>query len=52
MRLAILAVPSPNGNLQLLVSGIGVSPVAASAVLNAELLTGRLQITVSGYHLS
>jgi hypothetical protein len=46
VRLAILAAPSPNGNLQLLVSGIGASPVAASVVLNAELLAGRLRITV------
>jgi hypothetical protein len=46
VQLTLLAGPSPNGNLQLLVSAVGVSPVAALVVLNGELLAGRLRITV------
>jgi hypothetical protein len=46
VQLTLFAGPSPNGYLQLLVSGEGVSPVAALVVLNAELLAGRLNITV------
>src|SRR3977135_1946141 len=43
VQLTILAGPSPNGNLKLLVSGVGSTPVAALVVLNAELLAGRLR---------
>jgi hypothetical protein len=45
-QLTVLAGPSTNGYLQLLVSAIGVSPVAALVVLSAELRAGRLGITV------
>jgi hypothetical protein len=45
-QLTVLAGPSPNGYLQLLVSAVGVSPVAALVVLSGELLPGRLNITV------
>jgi hypothetical protein len=46
VQLTLLAGPSPQGNLQMLVSGVGSTPVVASVVLNAELLAGRLSITV------
>jgi hypothetical protein len=43
---ALLAGPSSNGSLQLLVCVTGESPVAARIVLSAELLPGRLEISV------
>jgi hypothetical protein len=43
---ALLAGPSVNGSLQLLVCVTGESPVAARIVLSAQLLPGRLQIRV------
>ncbi|MCW2970803.1 MAG: hypothetical protein JWO23_1930 [Solirubrobacterales bacterium] len=43
---ALLAGPSPNTSLQLLVSVTGESPVAARIVLSAQLLPGRLDIRV------
>lgn len=46
VQLTLLAGPSLNGYLQLLVSGVGVSPVAALVVLSGELLPGRLSITI------
>jgi hypothetical protein len=46
VQLTVLAGPSPNGYLHLLVSAVGASPVAALVVLYAELLPGRLSITV------
>jgi hypothetical protein len=46
VQLMMFAGPSPNGYLQLLVSGVGVSPVAALVVLSGELLPGRLSITI------
>lgn len=46
VALTIFAGPSPNGYLQLLVSGVGASPVAALVVLGGELLAGRLNMTV------
>jgi hypothetical protein len=46
IQLTILAGPSPSGYLQLLVSAVGTTPVAALVVLYAELLPGRLSITV------
>lgn len=45
-QLTLLAGPSANGYLQLLVSAVGATPVAALVVLSAELLPGRLAITV------
>ncbi len=44
--LTIVAGPSPNGYLQLLVSAVGRSPVVAHLVLSAELLPDRLGIVV------
>ena len=46
VQLTLVAGPSPSGYLQLLVSAIGESPVYALVVLSAELLPGRLSITV------
>lgn len=46
VALTVLAGPSPNGYLHLLVSAVGASPVAALVVLYAELRPGRLSITV------
>jgi len=46
VQLTLLAGPSPNGYLQLLVSAIGEDPVSALVVLSAELLPGHLAITV------
>jgi len=44
--LALLAGPSPNGTLQLLLCATGESPVAARIVLSTQLLPGRLEISV------
>jgi hypothetical protein len=46
VQLTVLAGPSPDGYLHLLVSAVGVTPVAALVVLYAELLPGRLSIAV------
>jgi hypothetical protein len=46
VQLALVAGPSANGYLHLLVSAVGETPVAALVVLYAELLPGRLSITV------
>jgi hypothetical protein len=46
VQLTLLAGPSPNGVLHVLVSAVGTFPVAAVVVLSAELLPGRLSITV------
>ena len=46
VALTVLAGPSPDGYLHLLVSADGGFPVAALVVLYAELLPGRLSITV------
>jgi hypothetical protein len=45
-RVALLAGPSRDGYLHLLVSATGESPVAARVVLFTQLLPGRLQIAV------
>jgi hypothetical protein len=44
--LAVVAGPSPDGYVRLLVSATGVSPVAARIVMSTVLLPGRLQISV------
>jgi hypothetical protein len=46
VALSLLAGPSPNGYLHLLVYAKGRFPVEADLVLTAELLPGRLTITV------
>jgi hypothetical protein len=46
VELALVAGPSPDGYLHLLVSAIGVFPVSAVVVLSAVLLPGHLSITV------
>jgi hypothetical protein len=46
VQLTVVAGPSPNGYLHLLVSAVGATPVAALVVLYAELLPGRLSIAV------
>jgi hypothetical protein len=46
VQLTLLAGPSPNGVLHVLVSAVGSFPVSAVVVLSAELLPGRLSITV------
>jgi hypothetical protein len=44
--LAVVAGPSPDGYVRLLVSATGVSPVAARIVMSTVLLPGRLQMSV------
>jgi hypothetical protein len=44
--LGIVAGPSQSGNLRLLVSATGISPVAARIVMSSLLEPGRLRITV------
>jgi hypothetical protein len=46
VRLALLAGPSPDGYLHLLVSAIGEYPVFATILMTAVLHAGQLQITV------
>jgi hypothetical protein len=46
VQLTLLAGPSANGYLRVLVSGVGSFPVSAVVVLSAELLPGRLSITI------
>ena len=46
VQLTLLAGPSPDGALHVLVSAVGSFPVAAVEVLSSELLPGALQITV------
>jgi hypothetical protein len=46
VQLTLVAGPSPDGYLHLLASAVGATPVAALVVLYAELLPGRLSITV------
>ena len=46
VELEVLAGPSPNGYLHVLVSGVGSFPVSALVVLSAELLPSGLNITV------
>jgi hypothetical protein len=46
VQLTLLAGPSPNGVLQMLVSAVGSFPVAAVNVLSSELLPGVLQLTI------
>jgi hypothetical protein len=46
IRLTLLAGPSPNGVLHVLVAAIGSFPVSAIEVLSGELLPGALRITV------
>jgi hypothetical protein len=46
VELTLLAGPSPNGVLHVLVSAIGSFPVSAVVVLSSELLPGALRITV------
>jgi hypothetical protein len=45
-RVVLLAGPSPDGYLHLLVSATGRSPVIARIVLSTRLLPGRLQLAV------
>jgi hypothetical protein len=46
VSLAVLAGPSPDGYMHLLVCATGIFPVEAIVVIYAELLPGRLSITV------
>jgi len=46
VQLALLAGPSPNGYLHLLVYARGKFPVEADVIMTAELLRGHLAITV------
>jgi hypothetical protein len=46
VSLTLLAGPSPNGALQLLLCAVGQFPVAAVVVLSAQLEAGHLSITV------
>jgi hypothetical protein len=46
IQLTLLAGPSPNGVLHVLVSAVGSFPVSALDVLTSELLPGDLQITI------
>jgi hypothetical protein len=46
VALTLLAGPSPNGYLHVLVDARGKSPVEAAVIITAELLPGRIAITV------